>query len=120
MITRGLHEMRNLASFKGADPETLVGLSGLGDLCVTSLSDQSRNYRFGHLIASGLDVEKAKQKIGMVVEGSYTVVSAMELGKKSGVPLPITEVVYEIIMNHMDPTLAVKQLFSRQIKEESL
>jgi glycerol-3-phosphate dehydrogenase (NAD(P)+) len=120
MITRGLHEMRKLASFKGADPETLVGLSGLGDLCVTSLSDQSRNYRFGHLIASGLDVEKAKQKIGMVVEGSYTVVSAMELGKKSGVPLPITEVVYEIIMNQMDPTLAVKQLFSREIKEESL
>lgn len=120
MITRGLHEMRKLAPFKGADPETLVGLSGLGDLCVTSLSDQSRNYRFGHLIASGLDVEKAKQKIGQVVEGSYTVVSAIELGEKAGIPLPITEVVYEIIMRGMDPNEAVKQLFSRQIKEESL
>ncbi|MCF7853132.1 MAG: NAD(P)-dependent glycerol-3-phosphate dehydrogenase [Simkaniaceae bacterium] len=120
MITRGLHEMRKLAPYKGAKPETLNGLSGLGDLCVTSLSDKSRNYRFGNLIASGIDVEKAKQKIGMVVEGSYTVVSAMELSKKAGIPLPITSAVYDIIYKHLDPHEAVKALFSREIKDENL
>lgn len=120
MITRGLHEMRKLAPFKKAKGETLNGLSGLGDLCVTSLSNKSRNYRFGHLIASGLDVETAKKKIGMVVEGSYTVVSALELGKKHSVPLPIAEAVYGIIYKGLSPHEAVKQLFAREIKDENL
>lgn len=120
MITRGLHEMRKLAPFKGAKPETLNGLSGMGDLCVTSLSDKSRNYQFGNLIASGLDVEKAKEKIGMVVEGSYTVVSAMELSAKSEIPLPITAAVHSIVYEGVEPHIAVKRLFSREIKDENL
>ena len=120
MITRGLHEMRKLAPVKKAKPETLYGLAGLGDLCVTSLSDKSRNYQFGQLVASGLGVEAAKEKIGMVVEGSYTVVSAMELSKGSGVPLPITEAVHAIIYGGLSPHEAVKNLFSREIKDENL
>ncbi|MDN3504955.1 MAG: NAD(P)-dependent glycerol-3-phosphate dehydrogenase [Rhabdochlamydiaceae bacterium] len=120
MITRGLHEMRKLAPFKQAQAETLNGLSGLGDLCVTSLSDKSRNYQFGNLLASGLDIEKAKAKIGMVVEGSYTVVSALELAKKHNTPLPIAEAVYAIVYDGLDPRVAVKQLFGREIKDENL
>src|SRR3984957_16567303 len=64
LMTRGLHEIRKLAVTKGCKPETLNGLAGLGDLCVTCLSTFSRNYRFGRLIAEGLSPQKAKEKIG--------------------------------------------------------
>ena len=70
IMTRGLHEIRKLSAVKGCSAETLTGLSGLGDLCVTCLSKLSRNYSYGHLIAEGLDPLAAKEKIGMVVEGA--------------------------------------------------
>jgi glycerol-3-phosphate dehydrogenase (NAD(P)+) len=120
LITRGLHEIRKLAQYKGAKAETLNGLSGLGDLCVTSLSSLSRNYKFGRLIAEGVPPEVAKQKIGMVVEGEYTCVSACQMSKKSGIPLPITEAVYLILYEGLDPLDAVKGLLKREIKDEWL
>jgi glycerol-3-phosphate dehydrogenase (NAD(P)+) len=120
LITRGLHEMRKLAQYKGAKAETLNGLSGLGDLCVTSLSSLSRNYKFGRLIAEGVPIAVAKQKIGMVVEGEYTCVSACQMSKKSGVPLPISEAVYLIIYEGLDPLDAVKALLKREVKDEYL
>lgn len=120
LMTRGLHEIRKLAMVKGCRSETLTGLSGLGDLCVTCLSKFSRNYSFGHLIAEGLDAESAKEKIGMVVEGAYTCVSALQLGKKADIPVPITEAVYAILYQGLDPREAVRSLLQRAIKEESL
>ena len=120
LMTRGLHEMRKLSLSQNCKMETLNGLSGLGDLCVTCLSTLSRNYRFGNLLAKGLSVEEAKKKIGMVVEGAYTCVSALELGKKHHVKIPITEVTYSIIYEKMNPRDAVKALLQRAIKEENL
>jgi glycerol-3-phosphate dehydrogenase (NAD(P)+) len=120
LMTRGLHEMRKLCVVKQCKPETLNGLSGLGDLCVTCLSNLSRNYRFGRLIAEGLSPEGARQKIGMAVEGIYSCVSARELARKHHVPVPITEVTYAIIYEGLDPREAVKQLLTRAIKEEHL
>ncbi len=120
LMTRGLHEIRKLAVVKGCMPETLTGLSGLGDLCVTCLSKFSRNYSFGHLIAEGLDAQSAKEKIGMFVEGAYTCVSALQLGRKAGIPVPITEAVYAILYEGLDPREAVKALLQRAIKEETL
>jgi glycerol-3-phosphate dehydrogenase (NAD(P)+) len=120
LMTRGLHEIRKLSATKGCKPETLNGLSGLGDLCVTCLSKLSRNYSFGRLIAEGLDPQSAKEKIGMVVEGAYTCVSALQLGQKSGIPVPITEAVYSIIYQGLNPHDAVKSLLQRAIKEEHL
>jgi glycerol-3-phosphate dehydrogenase (NAD(P)+) len=120
LMTRGLHEIRKLSSVKGCKAETLNGLSGLGDLCVTCLSKLSRNYSFGRLIAEGLDPQEAKEKIGMVVEGAYTCVSALQLGKKAGIPTPITEAVYGILYEHLDPQEAVRSLLQRAIKEEHL
>lgn len=120
LMTRGLHEIRKLSITKGCKPETLNGLSGLGDLCVTCLSKLSRNYSFGRLIAEGLDPQSAREKIGMVVEGAYTCVSALQLGQKSGVPVPITQAVYSIIYEDMNPHDAVKSLLQRAIKEEHL
>ena len=120
LMTRGLHEIKKLSLVKQCRPETLSGLSGMGDLCVTCLSRHSRNYRFGHLIADGNSPEGARQKIGMAVEGIYSCVSAKQLGAKYNVPVPITEAVYAIIYENLDPNEAVKALLTRAIKEEHL
>ncbi len=120
LMTRGLHEIRKLSVTKGANKETLNGLSGMGDLCVTCLSTLSRNYNFGRLIAEGLDPQAAKEKIGMAVEGMYTVVSAMQLGHKADISIPITEAVYACAYEGKNPREVVKQLLQRTIKDELL
>lgn len=120
LITRGLHEIRKLAGAKGCKEETLNGLSGLGDLCLTCSSLMSRNYRYGHLLGQGTRPEEALKKIGMVVEGAYTCVSALQLSSQCGIAMPITETVNAIIYEHMRPTDAVKMLMQRTIKEEHL
>lgn len=120
LMTRGLHEIRKLAVVKDCRPETLNGLSGMGDLCVTCMSRHSRNYRFGKLLAEGLSPEGARQKIGMAVEGIYTCVAARELGRRHQIPVPITEAAYAIIYEGLDPREAVRTLLQRAIKEEHL
>ncbi len=120
LMTRGLHEIRKLCVVKKCRPETLNGLSGMGDLCVTCISRHSRNYRYGKLLAEGFSPEGARQKIGMAVEGVYTCVSARQLGHKHNIPLPITEATYQIIYGNLDPREAVKALLQRAIKEEHL
>lgn len=120
LMTRGLHEIRKLSVTKGCKPETLNGLSGMGDLCVTCLSKLSRNYMFGRLLAEGLDAQAAKEKIGMVVEGAYTCVSALQLGQKAHIEVPITQAIYSIIYEDLNPRDVVKSLLQRAIKEEHL
>jgi glycerol-3-phosphate dehydrogenase (NAD(P)+) len=120
LMTRGLHEIKKLAVTKGCQSETLNGLAGLGDLCVTCLSTLSRNYRFGALIASGETSQSAKEKIGMAVEGMYTCVSAYQLAHHHKIPAPITEAVYKILYHDLNPQEAVKALLTRSIKEETL
>ncbi len=120
LMTRGLHEIRKLCVVKGASQETLNGLAGMGDLCVTCMSPHSRNYRLGKLIAEGFSPEGARQKIGMAVEGIYTCVSAYELGKKHNIPIPVTEATYGVIFEGLNPKHALKALLSRTVKEEHL
>ena len=120
LMTRGLHEIRKLCVVKNCKPQTLNGLSGMGDLCVTCMSQHSRNYRYGRLVAEGFSPEGARQKIGMAIEGIYTCVSARELGRKHHIPIPITEATYSVIFEGMDPREAVKALLQRAIKEEHL
>jgi len=120
IMTRGLHEIRKLGVTKGCAPETLNGLAGMGDLCVTCLSVHSRNYRFGHLLAQGVTPEEAKKQIGMVVEGAYCCVSALQLAKEAGIPVPITDVVHRIIYQGLQPADAVRALLQRTVKEEHL
>ncbi|MCH9610934.1 MAG: Glycerol-3-phosphate dehydrogenase [NAD(P)+] [Chlamydiales bacterium] len=120
LMTRGLHEIRKLAAMVGCQSETLNGLAGMGDLCVTCLSKYSRNYRFGNLIAQGRKSEEAKSEIGMVVEGTYTCLSAMQLAKKHGVDLPITTAVYKVVYEDVAPQKAVMMLLERATKHEHL
>ncbi|MCH9633635.1 MAG: Glycerol-3-phosphate dehydrogenase [NAD(P)+] [Chlamydiae bacterium] len=120
LMTRGLHEIRKLAIAKECRAETINGLSGMGDLCLTCSSKYSRNYRFGNLIALGKTMEEAKKEIGMVVEGAYTCVSALQIAKKMNVSLPITEAVYHVLYKNLKPMDAVKSLLTRAVKEEHL
>lgn len=120
IMTRGLHEIRKLAFALNYNIETVNGLSGMGDLCVTCASPLSRNNRFGTLVAKGKGVEEAKEEIGMVVEGLYSCFSAYELGKKLSVPLPITEAVCAIALGKLSPKDAVKLLLNREVKQEHL
>jgi len=120
LMTRGLHEIRKLGATKGCSAETLNGLSGLGDLCATCLSTSSRNYKFGKYLAEGCTPDEARDKVGMVVEGAYTCVSARQLAHKHGIDVPITEAVYSIIYEGIDPKEAVEALLTRTVKQEHL
>ena len=92
----------------------------MGDLCATCLSTLSRNYIFGKLLAEGLTPEEAREKIGMVVEGAYTCVSALQLSRKANIPVPITEAVYSIIYEGLNSKEAVEALLTRAVKQEHL
>lgn len=120
LMTRGLHEIRKLAVACGCKGDTINGLAGLGDLCLTCSSTMSRNFRFGILLAQGFSSEEAQKKIGMVVEGAYTAVSALQLSKHYQVEMPIAEGVHQIIYHGLRPLDAVSALMQRTIKEEHL
>lgn len=120
LMTRGLHEIRKIATAVGCRQDTLYGLSGMGDLCLTCCSMTSRNTRFGFLLAQGLSPKEAEKKIDMVVEGVYTCISALELGKKHNIEMPITEQIYKIIYEGTKPSEAARALMMRAIKEEHL
>lgn len=120
LMTRGLHEIRKLAIAYQCKPETLYGLSGMGDLCLTCSSPMSRNFRFGMQLAQGHSIQEAQTNIGMVVEGAYTCVSVLQLSKNKGIPMPISEAVYKIVYEAMPPIEAVQTLMQRTIKEEHL
>ena len=118
IITRGLRELCWLGKVKGADERTLTGIAGMGDLIVTGMSNLSRNFQFGFLLGEGLDVKQAKEKIGMVVEGEYTVASAYQLGKKHHLDLPITYAMYNIIYKGQDPKKALISILEREANDE--
>ena len=118
LITRGLTELARLGEALGGRPETFMGLTGLGDLILTCTDDQSRNRRVGLAIGRGEDVTTALETIGQEAEGLNT---ARELFRKSqalDVEMPISEQVYRIVFEKLDPKLAVTALLSREVRPE--
>ena len=120
LMTRGLHEINKLALAHGCRIETMLGLAGMGDICLTCSSITSRNYRLGFLIAGGLNPDEAKKEIDMVVEGAYTCITALQISEDLFVSMPITKIIYEILYEGLSPKKAVQQLMQRAIKEEHL
>lgn len=118
LITRGLKEIVKLGVAMGGKQETFYGLSGLGDLIVTCLSEHSRNRRAGKLIGQGKTLEETKKEVGMVIESIDNIDAAYELSKIHKIEMPIVEKVYEIIHNNLDPKEAVNQLMTRDKKSE--
>ena len=118
LITRGLTEIRRLGTKLGAESNTLYGLSGLGDLIVTCLSEHSRNRRAGKLIGQGKSIEETKQEVGMTIESIDNIEVAKNLSEKLGVSMPIVDAVYDILYNGLAPEEAVKMLMTRDKKME--
>lgn len=118
IITRGLFEIIRLAVKKGADPLTLSGLAGLGDLVLTCTGELSRNRMVGLQIGKGKKLEEILKDMKMVAEGVKTTYSAVELAKKYDVEMAIVEAVYNILYNDLDPREAVKNIMARPLKPE--
>ncbi len=119
LITRGLHEMQRLGEALDAEPETFVGLAGLGDLVLTCTDDQSRNRRTGLALAAGKSKAEAVAEIGQVVEGITAAKEIWQLAEKLGVEMPINEQVYRMLHADLDPKAAVMALLSRPPKSEA-
>ena len=118
LITRGLGEIARLGIDLGGRKETFYGLSGLGDLIVTCLSEHSRNSKAGMLIGQGKTLEEAQQEVGMVIESIDNIEVAYELCKIHNVYMPIVETVYKVIYENLKPEDAVKDLMTRDKKSE--
>ena len=118
LITRGLGELTRLGVELGGKKETFYGLSGLGDLIVTCLSEHSRNRKAGKLIGQGKSLEETKQEVGMVIESIDNIEVAYELCKIHNVDMPIVESVYKVIYENLDPKEAVINLMTRAKKPE--
>lgn len=118
LITRGLKEIVRLGVELGGKEETFYGLSGLGDLIVTCLSEHSRNRKAGYLIGQGKSLEETKKEVGMVIESVDNIEVAYELGKLHNIEMPIVETVYKVLYENLDPKEAVKNLMTRDRKME--
>lgn len=118
LITRGLAEMARLGEAMGADPRTFAGLAGLGDLMATCSSPLSRNRRFGEYLGQGLNVAQAKELTTQTAEGVTSYAPVLELARKYGVEMPITEVVASVITGRLSVSSAAAVLMSRSAKPE--
>ena len=118
LITRGLKEITNLGVAMGANKETFYGLTGLGDLIVTCLSEHSRNRRAGRCIGRELTLEETKKEIGMTIESVDNIDVAHALAEKYNVEMPIVNAVYDVLYNGLKPHDAVIRLMTREKKSE--
>ena len=118
LITRGLAEIMRLGVALGGNPETFMGLAGLGDLVLTCTDDQSRNRRLGLLLAQGKDLDTVLEIIGQVVEGVRTAEDVMKLSTDHHIEMPISEQVYNVLKNNLPPVDAVRALLARDPKPE--
>lgn len=118
LITRGIAEISRLAVAMGAKPETLGGLTGIGDLIVTCASMHSRNRRAGILIGQGKNMKEAMDEVQMVVEGVYSAKGAMVLAAKYHISMPIIEQVNQVLFENKPAKEAVLELMLRDKKAE--
>ena len=118
LITRGLTEISRLGIALGGEKDTFYGLSGLGDLIVTCLSEHSRNRKAGKLIGQGKTLEETKKEVGMTIESIDNIEVAYELAKINNIEMPIVQMVYDVLYNKLDPKKAVEMLMTRDRKSE--
>jgi glycerol-3-phosphate dehydrogenase (NAD(P)+) len=119
LITRGLVEMTRLGVTLGAHRETFMGLAGLGDLVLTCTDDQSRNRRFGLLLAAGKTAEQALAQIGQAVEGYLAAKAVRLVAERAKVDMPICAGIYRVLYEQLPAKDLVRGLMSRPIKAEN-
>ncbi|SDF19085.1 NAD(P)H-dependent glycerol-3-phosphate dehydrogenase [Sulfitobacter delicatus] len=113
LMTRGYAEMQRLAAHLNAEPTTLAGLSGFGDLTLTCTSEQSRNYRLGQSLGAGRAFDA-----DTTVEGAATARAVDALARDAGLDMPITRAVAGLLDQELDVATAMKSLLTRPLKEE--
>lgn len=119
LITRGLQEIIRLGTKLGGQPETFMGLAGLGDLILTCTDDQSRNRRFGLALGKGKNKQQTIKEIGQEIEGISAARATYLLSVKHNIEMPITEQTYKVLYENLDPLVAVENLLTRDQKAES-
>jgi glycerol-3-phosphate dehydrogenase (NAD(P)+) len=118
LITRGLAEISRLGVAMGADPLTFAGLAGVGDLVATGLSDRSRNHSVGYALGQGTPIAEILQSMTMVAEGVRSSVGVLQLARRYGVEMPITEQVVAVCHDGRSASAAVALLMGRDHRSE--
>jgi glycerol-3-phosphate dehydrogenase (NAD(P)+) len=118
LLTRGLAEIGRLGLAMGARRETFAGLTGMGDLITTCISPHSRNRHVGEEIGRGKPLRQVLDEMVMVAEGVETAISAVQLARRVGVEMPITEQVHRVLFEDKSPKEAITELMTRDPKDE--
>ena len=118
LLTRGMAEMVRVGVALGAQPSTLYGLSGMGDLIATASSPYSRNYTVGSMIAKGKKIDDILAELGSVAEGVKTSKALCELAKKLGIDVPVSNAIYEAVYTDITPKEILDKLMNRKLKSE--
>jgi glycerol-3-phosphate dehydrogenase (NAD(P)+) len=118
LLARGFAELRRLGDALGARPETLMGLSGLGDLVLTATSPQSRNYRFGYEVGTGRAPDELAAPGQPLAEGVATAPALVIRAAKEKIELPVAETVAFVLDGSLPPAQAIVRLMSRPLKPE--
>jgi glycerol-3-phosphate dehydrogenase (NAD(P)+) len=118
LLARGLAEIARLGHAMGARQETFFGIAGVGDLATTCFSPTGRNRTAGEMLGKGMPLDEVLEQVPGIVEGVPTTRSVVELAKKHGIEMPITQAVHTILFDGLSPTEAIRQLMTRQPKEE--
>lgn len=118
LLTRGLAEIKRLGCALGADPHTFSGLSGIGDLITTAISQHSRNRFVGFQLGKMNTLDDILKSMNMVAEGVYTTKAIYDLKNKLNVEMPITEEIYNVLFNNKSPKSALTDLMTRELKDE--
>ena len=111
LLTRSLSEMTELFIELDANPSTLLGLAGVGDLFATSSSSKSRNYSLGYSLGQNMTLNQAQAEIGQVVEGINTLKTVFNKKNELNLSMPIVDVLYQIIFSKMDPKDCFANIF---------
>lgn len=119
LVTRGLAEIMRYGAFAGANPLTLAGLAGIGDLMVTCYSMHSRNLRFGLAVGGGKGAEEAAAEIGQIVEGMHTCRALVFRARQDGVELPLSEGIYRVLYEGASIAEVLTELLFRNPKPEN-
>jgi glycerol-3-phosphate dehydrogenase (NAD(P)+) len=119
LVTRGFAEMTRLGIRMGAQAETFMGLTGLGDLVLTSTGDLSRNRKLGLLLAQGETPEQGLSHLGHVAEGAYSLGTVIERSRTLNVDMPVAEAVYAVVSGAATARVAVEQLLQRDPRPEA-
>jgi glycerol-3-phosphate dehydrogenase (NAD(P)+) len=120
LITRGLAEMSRLGTALGAQVETFMGLSGLGDLVLTATGDLSRNRRVGLLLAEGRSLADILHTLGHVAEGVYSAHTVWQRAHGLGVDMPISAAVVDVLEGRSTPRDALVRLMGREARAEQI